>query len=55
MSKRALVHGPSSRRPSGGRHVGHLPLEVLDEGRVDAEDGVSLQLLVPADEDVRHQ
>jgi hypothetical protein len=36
-------------------HVGRLPLEVLDEGRVDAEDGVSLRVLVPADEDVRHQ
>jgi hypothetical protein len=30
MLMRALVHGPSSRRPSG-RHVVHLPLEVLDE------------------------
>ena len=39
----------------GGRHVGRLPLEVLDEGRLDAEDGVSLQLVVPADEDVCHQ
>jgi hypothetical protein len=51
MSKRTLVRGPSSGG-RGGRHVG---LEFPDEGRLDAEVGFSLQVLVPADEDVRHR